>query len=81
MIERSRSISIGDILDDNIIQRFGIESYECIDGCLISTNKHAALQKFNSKDTGQFVFLLKKRACGTSIKIFSIDAIIIFDSD
>ena len=36
---------------------------------------------FNSKDYGQFVFLLKKCACGTSINIFSIDTVIIFDSD
>ena len=36
---------------------------------------------FNSKYYGQLVFLLKKCACGTSINIFSIDTVIIFDSD
>ncbi|KAH9288415.1 hypothetical protein KI387_032532 [Taxus chinensis] len=81
MIGRSGGTSIGDILDDHIRQRFGVDSYERVDGCLSSTKKHAALQMFNSKDSGRFVFLLEKRACGTSIKLFSIDTVIIFDSD
>lgn len=81
MIGRSGRTSIGDILDDHIRQRFGVDSYERIDGGLPATKKQAALQKFNSKDSGRFVFLLEKRACGTSIKLFSIDTVIIFDSD
>ncbi|XP_057841806.2 uncharacterized protein LOC131051349 isoform X2 [Cryptomeria japonica] len=81
MIGRSGGISIGDILDDHIRQRFGVDSYERVDGCLPSNKKQAALQMFNSKDSGRFVFLLEKRACGTSIKLSSIDTVIIFDSD
>lgn len=81
MIGRSGGTSIGDILDDHIRQRFGVDSYERIDGGLPATKKQAALQKFNSKDSGRFVFLLEKRACGASIKLFSIDTVIIFDSD
>ena len=42
MIGRPGSISIGDIMDDNISQRFGFESYEHIDGCLPATKKQAA---------------------------------------
>ena len=42
MIGHSGSISIGDILDDNISQRFGIDSYERVDGCLPATKKQAA---------------------------------------
>ena len=59
MIGLSGPISIGDIMDDHISQRFGIESYEHIDGFLHATKKHAALQKFNSKDFGRFVFYSK----------------------
>lgn len=81
MIGRSGTISLGDILDDHIRQRFGVDSYERIDGGLPANKKQAALQKFNSKDSGRFVFLLEKRACGSSIKLSSIDTVIIFDSD
>lgn len=81
IIGRSGPISLGDILDDHIRQRFGVDSYERIDGGLPANKKQAALQKFNSKDSGRFVFLLEKRACGTSIKLSSIDTVIIFDSD
>ena len=39
------------------------------------------MQNFNNKDSGRFVFLLEKRACGTSIKLSSINTVIIFDSE
>ncbi|XAR59731.1 DNA helicase [Bertholletia excelsa] len=73
--------SIGDILDDFIRQRFGPDSYERVDGGVLASKKQAALNKFNDKGTGIFVFLLENRACGHSIRISSVDAIILFDSD
>ncbi|XP_027341127.1 helicase protein MOM1-like [Abrus precatorius] len=72
---------IGDILDDVLRQRFGKDSYERIDKSLAQSKKQAAMKIFNDKNTGRFVFLLETCACLPSIKLSSIDAIIIFDSD
>ncbi|KAJ9698071.1 hypothetical protein PVL29_007263 [Vitis rotundifolia] len=73
--------SIGDILDDFLRQRFGPDSYERVDGGGVPSRKQAALNKFNNKESGRFVFLLEIRACLSSIKLSSVDTIIIFDSD
>ncbi|KAA8550372.1 hypothetical protein F0562_002056 [Nyssa sinensis] len=73
--------SIGDILDDFLRQRFGPDSYERVDGGVIPSKKQAALNMFNNKDSGRFVFLLENRACVPSIKLSSVDTIFIFDSD
>ncbi|KAF9598150.1 hypothetical protein IFM89_025590 [Coptis chinensis] len=73
--------SIGDILDDFLRQRFGPDSYERIDSVLVNSRKQAALNMFNSKDRGRFVFLIENRACLPSIKLSSVDMVILFDSD
>ncbi|XP_022152923.1 uncharacterized protein LOC111020533 isoform X3 [Momordica charantia] len=73
--------SIGDILDDFLRQRFGPDSYERIDGGLIYSKKQAALNKFNNLESGRFLFLLEVRACLPSIKLSSVDSIVIYDSD
>ncbi|KAE8652772.1 hypothetical protein Csa_022848 [Cucumis sativus] len=73
--------TIGDILDDFLRQRFGPDSYERIDGGLIYSKKQAALNKFNNLESGRFLFLLEVRACLPSIKLSSIDSIVIYDSD
>uniref|UniRef100_A0A5B7AM86 Putative helicase protein MOM1 isoform X1 n=1 Tax=Davidia involucrata TaxID=16924 RepID=A0A5B7AM86_DAVIN len=73
--------SIGDILDDFLRQRFGPDSYERVDGGVLPSKKQAALNKFNNKDSGRFVFLLENRACLPSIRLSSVDTIVIFDSD
>lgn len=73
--------TIGDILDDFLRQRFGHDSYERIDGGLIYSKKQAALNKFNNLESGRFLFLLEVRACLPSIKLSSVDSIIIYDSD
>ncbi|XP_059659462.1 helicase protein MOM1-like isoform X3 [Cornus florida] len=77
----SRRDSIGDILDDFLRQRFGPDSYERIEKDILQSRKQAALNKFNDKDSGRFVFLLENRACHGSIKLSSVDTIVIFDSD
>ncbi|KAI6685811.1 hypothetical protein NL676_031724 [Syzygium grande] len=71
----------GDILDDFLRQRFGADSYERVDGGILPSKKQAALNKFNDKELGRFVFLLENRACNPSIKLSSVDMVIIFDSD
>ncbi|XP_054812483.1 uncharacterized protein LOC129313424 isoform X2 [Prosopis cineraria] len=77
----SGKVSIGDILDDLIRQRFGPDSYERIDKGVLNSKKQSALKMFNNKDHGRFVFLLEANACHQSIKLSSVDTIIIFDSD
>nr|XP_029117149.1 uncharacterized protein LOC105033425 isoform X2 [Elaeis guineensis] len=73
--------SIGDILDDFLRQRFGADSYERVDSGLVLSKKLAALNMFNDKVKGRFVFLIENRACLPSIKLSSVDAIIIYNSD
>ncbi|CAK9165204.1 unnamed protein product [Ilex paraguariensis] len=72
--------SIGDILDDFLRQRFGPDSYERVDAGVVPSKKQAALNNFN-RESGRFVFLLENRACLPSIKLSSVDAIIIYGSD
>ncbi|KAF7121226.1 hypothetical protein RHSIM_Rhsim13G0096400 [Rhododendron simsii] len=74
--------TIGDILEDFIGQRFGPDSYERLDGGFLSSKKkQAALNKFNDKGSGRFVFLLENRACNCSIKFSSVDSVVIFNGD
>lgn len=73
--------STGDILDDFIRQRFGPSSYERVDAGVNPSKKQAAVNRFNKKETGQFVFLLENRACSSVIKLSSVDVVIIYDSD
>ncbi|XP_057471915.1 uncharacterized protein LOC130760553 isoform X2 [Actinidia eriantha] len=75
-------ISIGDILDDFVHQRFGKDSYVRIDGGeIVRSKKQAALDLFNHKKSDKFVFLIGSRACLRSIKLSCVDTIILFDSD
>ncbi|CAN6458268.1 unnamed protein product [Victoria cruziana] len=73
--------SIGDILDDYLRQRFGEDSYERVDSGIALSKKQLALNMFNDKGKGRFVFLLENRACAPSIKLSSVDTIIVFGSD
>ncbi|KAL3531943.1 hypothetical protein ACH5RR_005464 [Cinchona calisaya] len=80
-IESSEKISIGDILDDFIHQKFGTDSYVRIDGEIARAKKRAAFDMFNNKDNGNFVCLIETRACLPSTKLSSVDTVIIFNSD
>ncbi|WCJ31754.1 Chromodomain-helicase-DNA-binding protein 1 [Euphorbia peplus] len=72
--------NLGDILDDFVRQRFGNESYERVDGLVNPGRKQTALCRFNNQKS-RFVFLLETRACLPSIKLSSVDTVIIFSSD
>lgn len=50
-------------------------------GATVPSKKQAALNRFNDKKLGRFLFLLEIRACASSIKMSSLDSIIIFNSD
>ncbi|KAL5225839.1 hypothetical protein ABZP36_012478 [Zizania latifolia] len=72
---------MGDILDDFVRQRFGFESYERVERGLLVPKKQTALNMFNDRTMGRFIFLIDSRACVPSIKLSSVDAIIIYSSD
>lgn len=67
-------------MDDYLRQRFGCNSYEHVGGNVIPSKKQASMNNFN-KNSERFVFLLETRACLASIKLSSIDTVIIFGSD
>ncbi|KAM3375753.1 helicase protein MOM1 isoform X3 [Capsicum galapagoense] len=73
--------SIGDILDDFLRQRFGEDSYERIETGVVVSKKQASLHRFNNKGSGRFVLLLENRVCNPSIKLSSVDSVIIYDSE
>lgn len=73
--------SIGDILDDFLRQRFGEDSYERVETGVVMSKRQASLHRFNSKESGRFVLLLENRVCHPSIKLLSVDSVIIYDSE
>ncbi|XP_042046014.1 helicase protein MOM1-like isoform X1 [Salvia splendens] len=80
-IEGSGPITIGDMLDDIIHEKFGGDSFVRIDGNIGRSKRREVLDTFNEKDGGKFVFLMETRACAPSIKLKSIDSVIFFNSD
>uniref|UniRef100_I1NWH3 PHD-type domain-containing protein n=1 Tax=Oryza glaberrima TaxID=4538 RepID=I1NWH3_ORYGL len=79
--DRAGGNKMGNILEDLMHHRFGPESYERVEYRAVLSRKQAAIDKFNNKTNGRFVFLIENRACLPSIKLSSIDAIIIYGSD
>ncbi|KAK8584571.1 hypothetical protein V6N13_138529 [Hibiscus sabdariffa] len=71
---------MGDILDEFLRQRFGIDCYEHVDNGVIPSKKQSALSRFNN-ERERFIFLLETRACLPSIKLSSVGTVIIFGSD
>ncbi|KAK4351467.1 hypothetical protein RND71_030780 [Anisodus tanguticus] len=74
-------VSIGDILDDFLRQRFGEDSYERVETGVVHSRKQASLNRFNNKESGRFVLLLENRVCHPSIKLSSVDNVIIYDGE
>uniref|UniRef100_A0ACD5XZK0 Uncharacterized protein n=1 Tax=Avena sativa TaxID=4498 RepID=A0ACD5XZK0_AVESA len=72
---------MGDIFDDFVRQRFGLESYERVERGLHERKKQSAMSMFNDKTKGRFIFLIDSRACVPSIKLSLVDVIIIYGSD
>ncbi|CAM0948022.1 unnamed protein product [Alopecurus aequalis] len=73
--------SVGDILEGVVRDRFGTESYSRVERGAPLARKHAAVNMFNDETKGRFVFLIESRACLPSIKLTSVDAIIMYNSD
>ncbi|VAI81937.1 unnamed protein product [Triticum turgidum subsp. durum] len=72
---------MGDILDDFVRQRYGFESYERVERGLAVQKKQGAMSMFNDTTKDRFIFLIDSRACLPSIKLSSVDVIIIYCSD
>uniref|UniRef100_A0A453MLH5 Helicase C-terminal domain-containing protein n=1 Tax=Aegilops tauschii subsp. strangulata TaxID=200361 RepID=A0A453MLH5_AEGTS len=72
---------MGDILDDFVRQSFGFESFERVKHGFCLPNKEGAMSMFNDTTKGRFIFLIDSRACVPSIKLSSVDVIIIYCSD
>ncbi|KAL0912146.1 hypothetical protein M5K25_018099 [Dendrobium thyrsiflorum] len=70
-----------DILVDFLRQRFGVDTYERIETSMIMAKNVASLKKFNNKESGIFAFPIEKHDCLPSVKLLSVDAIILVNSD
>ena len=68
-------------MDDVLCHRFGKDCYVRYARGYIPSKKQAALDTFNDRESGKFVFLLESRACLPSVKLSSVDTVILFDSD
>lgn len=77
----SEPITTGDILDDIIHEKFGRDSFVRIDGQILRSRRQAVLDSFNDQNGGKFVCLMEIHACVPSIKLKSIDTVILFNSD
>ncbi|XP_021766470.1 uncharacterized protein LOC110730938 isoform X1 [Chenopodium quinoa] len=67
------------VLED-FLGRFGSDSYEAVTSCVIPSKKLAACNQFNRLRERSF-FLLETRVCSPAIKLSTVDAVILFDSD
>jgi SNF2 family DNA or RNA helicase len=76
----SQMTKLLDILEDYILDEFGSETYERVDGSVSVTERQAAIARFN-EDKTRFVFLLSTRSCGLGINLATADTVIIYDSD
>ncbi|KAK6118108.1 hypothetical protein DH2020_048157 [Rehmannia glutinosa] len=74
-------ISTGNILDDFLRQRFGPNTFERVDAGVSPARRQTAVNRFNKKESGQFILLLENRACSSSIKLSSLDVIVLYDGD
>ncbi|XBI74555.1 hypothetical protein VPH35_068076 [Triticum aestivum] len=74
-------IPMGDILGDFLCESFGLESYERVEHGFSVPKKQGAMSMFNDTTKGRFIFLIDSRACVPSIKLSSVDVIIIYSSD
>ncbi|KAL2933215.1 Helicase protein MOM1 [Bienertia sinuspersici] len=75
------NINLQHILDDLICQKIGEECYVHIYREFDSTKKRAVVDVFNDKENRKLVMLIEKSSCQPSIKLSSMDCVILFNSD
>ncbi|KAL8262995.1 hypothetical protein R6Q59_024344 [Mikania micrantha] len=76
----SYSLPLGHILVSYVHQRYGENSCEHVNGVGDISSKKQASIMFN-KEMSRFIFLLESRSCNPSIKLSSVDVVIIFDGE
>ena len=55
--------------------------YERVDGAITGQIRQEAIDRFNSPNAEQFIFLLSTRAGGLGINLATADTVVIYDSD
>ncbi|KAL9226735.1 hypothetical protein vseg_002510 [Gypsophila vaccaria] len=68
-----------DILEDYMMYKKW--QYERIDGKVSGAERQIRIDRFNSKNSSRFCFLLSTRAGGLGINLATADTVIIYDSD
>ena len=68
-----------DILEDFL--EYLKYKYERVDGAITGQVRQEAIDRFNSPNAEQFVFLLSTRAGGLGINLATADTVVIYDSD
>ncbi|CAO2824280.1 unnamed protein product [Amaranthus hypochondriacus] len=81
MDSKLMSNNLQHFLDDLICEKVGEECYVNIYREFDSPKKRAAVNLFNDKDSGKLVMLIEKGSCQPNIKLFSVDCVILFNSD
>ncbi|CAI9268087.1 unnamed protein product [Lactuca saligna] len=78
----SEKITIGDILEDLVDRRFGQDSYVRIQPKILSISKRKeAVNMFSNIESGAFVCLLDYHDCQSTIRLSSVDIVILLNSD
>lgn len=72
---------LGHIIDDFLCERFGEASFVYINKLIEKPKIESILRKFNDAKSETFVTVIEKLACRPRIKLSSVDAVIIFNSD
>ncbi|GBG32881.1 Chromodomain-helicase-DNA-binding protein, putative [Hondaea fermentalgiana] len=68
-----------DILEDYLLHRS--YAYERIDGSVRGVDRQFAIDRFSSKNSQAFAFLLSTRGCGQGINLTAADTVIMYDGD
>lgn len=75
----SQMTKLLDLVEDYLNQKDW--KFERIDGSVNTMMRQASIDRFNSKDSQSFVFLLSTKAGGLGINLATADTVIIYDSD
>ena len=75
----SQMVRVLDLLEDYV--RHHKFLYERLDGSTRSSDRSAAVARFNRPSFKRFLMLLSTRAGGLGLNLTSADTVIIFDSD
>ncbi|XP_021856771.2 uncharacterized protein [Spinacia oleracea] len=78
---KQQVVNLQHILDDLICANVGEDCYIQLYREFDSIKKRAAVDLFNDRESGKLVMLIEKSSCQPSIKLSSVDCVILFNSD